>query len=95
MVFSWWKSIWMDKKKSQDPKPQKGKLLTRVPMFGIRWETALRGKGVNERWEIFKGIFLRVQELLISMCKKLGREDGRLSWLTQDTLAELKHTKKK
>jgi len=33
--------------------------LFRELVCGIHWETALRGKELNERWELFKHIFLR------------------------------------
>jgi len=51
--------------------------LFRVLVHGIPWRSALRGKGVNQSWEIFKGVSLRVQELSILTCKKLGRGGRR------------------
>jgi len=65
--------------------------LFRVPVPGIPWEIACRGKGVKESCEIFKDIFLRVIELSILMCMKLGRKGRRTAWLSQDLLAKLKH----
>ncbi|KAK4810454.1 LOW QUALITY PROTEIN: hypothetical protein QYF61_004234 [Mycteria americana] len=56
--------------------------------------TALRDKGANECWEIFKDIFLRAQEISIPMCKKSGRGGQRPAWLSQDLLAKLKHKNK-
>jgi len=44
--------------------------LFRALVHGIAWETALRDKGANKSWEIFKDVFLRVQELSIPMCRK-------------------------
>ena len=55
--------------------------LFRAPVRGIAWETALRGKGVNESWEIFKDNFLRAQELSVLMCKKSGRGGRKPAWL--------------
>ncbi|GAB0181507.1 hypothetical protein GRJ2_000616000 [Grus japonensis] len=37
---------------------------------GTPWEIALRDKRAEETWKLFKDIFLRAQELLISICKK-------------------------
>jgi len=51
---------------------------------GIPWETALRNKGVGQRWQrqIFKDAFHRAQELSIPRCKKSGKEGKRLAWLS-------------
>ncbi|KFW65506.1 hypothetical protein AS28_00874, partial [Pygoscelis adeliae] len=68
--------------------------LFRALVHGMPWETALRGKRVNESWEIFKNIFLRAQELSIAMCKKSGRGGRRPAWLSQDLPAKLKHKTK-
>lgn len=51
--------------------------LFRALVHGIPWEIALRGKGANDSWEIFKNIILRVQDLSILMCKKTGRGGRR------------------
>jgi len=50
------------------------------------WETALRDKGAEQSWQIFKDSFHEVQELLILRCKKPGKEGTRLAWLSQDLL---------
>jgi len=31
---------------------------------GIPWETALRGEGTEQSWQLYYDIFLRMQELL-------------------------------
>ncbi|KFW02563.1 hypothetical protein N327_13593, partial [Fulmarus glacialis] len=46
-------------------------LIDRTP-----WETALRAKGAEQSWQIFKDTFHRVQELSIPRCKKSGK-DGK------------------
>ena len=53
---------------------------------------ALRDKGVEESWEILKGILLRSQKLSIPACKKLGKESKRQEWLNNSLLSKLKHT---
>ncbi|KAK4806794.1 hypothetical protein QYF61_005590 [Mycteria americana] len=57
---------------------------------GTPWETALRDKGAEESWQLFKDIFLRTQELLIPTCKKSGKEGRRPAWLSKDLLVKLK-----
>ncbi|KAK4821037.1 hypothetical protein QYF61_012217 [Mycteria americana] len=47
---------------------------------GTPWETALRDKGAEQSWQIFKDAFHGVQELLIPSCKKSGKEGKRLSY---------------
>jgi len=37
---------------------------------GTPWETALRDKGPEQSWRIFKDAFYRAQELSIPRCKK-------------------------
>ena len=39
----------------------------------VFWETVLRDKGTEQRWQHFKNVFLRAQELFIPQNKKLGR----------------------
>lgn len=41
---------------------------------GTAWETVLGDKGPEQSWQLFKDTFLRAPELLIHMCKKLGKE---------------------
>ncbi|KGL92594.1 hypothetical protein N301_15996, partial [Charadrius vociferus] len=63
-------------------------LVNRTP-----WETALRDKGAEQSWHIFKDAFLRDQELSIPRCKKPGKEGKRPAWLSQDLLVKLKGKK--
>jgi len=51
-------------------------LVSRTP-----WETALRDKGAEQSWQIFKDAFHKVQELSIPSCKKSGKEGNRPAWL--------------
>lgn len=46
-------------------------LVNRIP-----WETALRDKGAEQSWQIFKDAFHRAQELLIPVCKKSKKVRG-------------------
>ncbi|KFQ99133.1 hypothetical protein Y956_03969, partial [Nipponia nippon] len=64
-------------------------LINRTP-----WETALRDKGAEQSWQIFKDIFHRVQELSIPSCKKSGKEGKRPAWLSHDLLVKLKGKKR-
>ncbi|PKU45711.1 nedd4-binding protein 2-like 2 [Limosa lapponica baueri] len=63
-------------------------LVNRTP-----WETALRGKGAEQSWQVFKDAFHRVQELLIPSYKKSGKEGKRPAWLSQDLVVKLKGKK--
>ncbi|PKU47054.1 nedd4-binding protein 2-like 2 [Limosa lapponica baueri] len=64
------------------------KLVNRSP-----WETALRDKGAEQSWQIFKNAFHREQEFSIFRCKKAGKEGKRLAWLSGDLLFKLKGKK--
>ncbi|KFQ80133.1 hypothetical protein N335_04342, partial [Phaethon lepturus] len=57
------------------------------------WETALRDKGAEQSWQIFKDTFHRVQELSIPRGKKSRKECKRLAWLSQDLMVKLKGKK--
>ncbi|KFQ68276.1 hypothetical protein N335_06719, partial [Phaethon lepturus] len=57
------------------------------------WEYALRDKGAEQSWQVFKDVFHRAQELLIPRCKKSGREGKRQAWLSRDLLCKLKGKK--
>ncbi|KFM05399.1 hypothetical protein AS27_15836, partial [Aptenodytes forsteri] len=57
------------------------------------WETALRHKGAEQSWQIFKDTFHRAQELLIPRHKKSGKEGKRPAWLSRDLLVKLKGKK--
>ena len=47
------------------------------------WEMALRDRGAEQSWQIFKDAFHRAQELSIPRCKKSGKEWKRLAWLSR------------
>ena len=49
---------------------------------GTPWETALRDKGAEQSWQIFKDAFHRMQELLIPRCEKSGKEGKRPAWMS-------------
>jgi len=54
------------------------------------WETALRDKGTEKSWQIFKDTFHRAQELSIPRHKKSGKEGKRPAWPSRDLLVKLK-----
>ncbi|KFW09685.1 hypothetical protein N327_13834, partial [Fulmarus glacialis] len=56
---------------------------------GAPWETALRDKGAQQSWQLFKDIILSMQELSTPPCKKLGKEGRRPAWL----MVKLKYKK--
>lgn len=58
----------------------------------IPWDTVLRERGSDQSWQVFKDIFLRVQELSIPMCNKSSREGRKPVWLSND-LVKLKQKK--
>ena len=57
-------------------------LVNRTP-----WETAVRDRGAEQSWQIFKDTFHRVQELSIPRCKKLGKEGKRPGWQGETCLS--------
>jgi len=63
-------------------------LVSRTP-----WETALREKGAEQSWKIFKDAFYRVQERSVRRCKKASKEGQIQAWLSQDLLVKLKGKK--
>ncbi|KAK4824408.1 hypothetical protein QYF61_014719 [Mycteria americana] len=63
-------------------------LVNRTP-----WETALRDKGAEQSWQIFKEAFHRVQKLSIPWHKKSGKEGKKPAWLSRDPLVKLKGEK--
>ena len=54
-------------------------LVNRTP-----WEAALRDKGAEQSWQIFKDAFQRAQKLSIPSYKKSGKDGKRLAWMSQD-----------
>ncbi|KFR07546.1 hypothetical protein Y956_13252, partial [Nipponia nippon] len=57
------------------------------------WETALRDKGAEHSYQIFKEAFHRGQELSILRCKKSGKESKQPTQMSQDLLLKLKGKK--
>jgi len=53
-------------------------------------ETALRDKGADQSWQVFKDVFHKAQELSIPKYKKSGKEGKRPAWLNRDLLVKLK-----
>ena len=49
-----------------------------------------RTKGAKESLQLFKNIFLRVQELLIPTCKESSKAGRRTAWVSKDLLVKLK-----
>lgn len=58
------------------------------------WETVLRNKGVEQKWQLFKDIFLRAQELLIDTYNYSGKKGLRPQWFIKNILVKLKYKKK-
>ncbi|KFQ63524.1 hypothetical protein N334_07076, partial [Pelecanus crispus] len=58
------------------------------------WETALRDKGAEQSWQMFKDAFHKAQEPSIPRCKKSGKEGRRPAWKSRDMLVKLKGKKK-
>lgn len=52
-------------------------------------ETALRNKGTEQSWQIFKDDFHQAQDVVIPRCKKLSKEGKRMAWLSWDLLVKL------
>lgn len=59
-------------------------------MNDIPCEAILKDKGMEQRWQLFKDIFLRAQELSIPQCKKSSRGGTKQAWLNKDLLVKLK-----
>jgi len=62
-----------------------GTLVARVP-----WETALKGKGVQEDWTFFKEEVLKAQEQAVPMCRKMNQRGRRPAWLNRELLLGLR-----
>ncbi|TRZ13846.1 hypothetical protein HGM15179_013263 [Zosterops borbonicus] len=61
-------------------------LIQRVP-----WEEALKNKGVQESWALFKTEFLRAQEQTVPVCRKTSRRGKRPAWISKEVLDELRN----
>ena len=62
-------------------------------VYRIPWKIALRDKGAERSWQIFKDTFCRAQELWIPSCEKSGKEGKTIACLTLDLLDKLKGKK--
>jgi len=58
------------------------------------WESVLRDKGAEQKWQIFKEAFLRAQQLSILRCRKSGKESKGPAWLKHYPLVKLESKKK-
>ncbi|GAB0178027.1 hypothetical protein GRJ2_000268000 [Grus japonensis] len=57
---------------------------------GTPWETALRNKGAEQSYQLFKDVFLRMQKLSIPTYKKSEKRIRRPAWFSKDLLIKLK-----
>ncbi|NWX33671.1 RTJK polymerase, partial [Notiomystis cincta] len=55
------------------------------------WKWALQGRGVQERWSIFKHRFFQAQEQCIMISKKSGKGGKRPAWMNKELLSFLQH----
>ncbi|KGL73735.1 hypothetical protein N309_09201, partial [Tinamus guttatus] len=60
---------------------------------GIPWARVLEGKGVQERWLLFKHHFLQAQNRCIPIRKKSRKGDRRPAWIGKEFLGKLNETK--
>jgi len=60
----------------------------------IPWARALKGRGVQECWSLFKRHFLHAQERCIPLRKKSSKGGRRHAWLNKELLAELRWKRK-
>ncbi|KAK4820687.1 hypothetical protein QYF61_003607 [Mycteria americana] len=61
------------------------RLVDRVP-----WEAALKGKGVQEGWTLFKEEVLKAQDQAVPRCRKTSRRGRRPAWLNRELWLELR-----
>uniref|UniRef100_A0A8B9UU32 Reverse transcriptase domain-containing protein n=1 Tax=Anas zonorhyncha TaxID=75864 RepID=A0A8B9UU32_9AVES len=64
-------------------------LVGRVP-----WEAVLKGRGVQEGWELFKKEILMAQEQSVPMCPNTSRWGRRPAWLNRELWLELSRKKR-
>jgi len=57
---------------------------------GILWARALKCRGVQECWSLFKRHFLHAQERCIPLSKKSSKGGRRPAWLNKEILAEIR-----
>jgi len=60
----------------------------------IPWARALKGRGVQECWSLFKHHFLHAQERCIPLRKKSTEGGKRPAWMNKELLAELRWKRK-
>jgi len=85
-----------------DPKPPSKTLDLRRANFalfkellgGIPWAKALKGRGVQECWSLFKRDFLHAQERCIPLRKKSSKGGRRPAWLNKELLVEIRWKRK-
>ena len=59
------------------------------------WEAALKGKGAQESWTVFKTEILRAQDQAIPMCQKTSWCRRKPAWLNRELWLELRDKKKR
>ena len=57
---------------------------------GISWARALKGRGIQECWSLFKHHFLHAHEWCILLRKKSRKRGKRPAWMSKDLLAEVR-----
>jgi len=56
----------------------------------IPWARALKGRGIQECWSLFKRHFLHAQERCIPLRKKSSKGSRRPAWLNKELLEEIR-----
>lgn len=64
--------------------------LFREIISGIPREIVLGNKAVEQSWQIFKEVFHRMQEWMLTRNKKSSKESRRLAWLSREMLVKAK-----
>jgi len=64
--------------------------LFRTLVERVRWERVLKGKVVQEGWDFFKDVVLKVQEQAFLMCCKTNRWGRQPAWLNRELLLGLR-----
>ncbi|XP_054058617.1 UPF0462 protein C4orf33 homolog isoform X2 [Rissa tridactyla] len=64
-------------------------LVERVP-----WETVPKGKGVQERWTLFKKEILKAQEQAVPKCRKSKGQAEWPVWMNKELLMELRNKRR-
>lgn len=58
-------------------------------MDEVPWETALRGSGADQKYQLFKDTSLRAHELSILVCRRRSSTAWKLAWLSKDLLLKM------